>query len=397
MFLMVSKIFDDKSGNPIGVSYLSEGVLAFLLFFTFLFVASRLIKGAGFRKIDFLILVIVFGAWFLSAFNAFLVYKQPIIYGLIEDRRILDMLVYYPLVYAIRSEWIDHEDIIRAVLIVGLIAIMLSILFKVGLFGAPDVSIQNLPLHKRADRTSIGTQFVILSTLFAYTLAIGFYRERGRLLIIALIGFLVLVVIVQTRKIVIIVTALMLFFSLKNRFGIKVVLFSTAIAGLGMAFLFEKYLSVESLQRFIAIWSQLTSENYLTSSARAHTIASIWYELKEVYFMWGYGSLSLLWNDGFHRFYGANFFLADVGLAGMFFRYGLFMALFFIGIFLYAMHYSYQKMSNIPLRRSIGISMWFIILSPGAGLFLYLGTSCGIMLAIASGFERGQVDYFDNK
>ncbi len=48
----------------------------------------------------------------------------------------------------------------------------------------------------------------------------------------------------------------------------------------------------------------------------------------------GYGALSLQWKDGFLPIYNDNFYLSDVGIFGVFYRFGFF-SLVVIGIYYY--------------------------------------------------------------
>ncbi|MEY8213288.1 MAG: hypothetical protein RPR97_02265, partial [Colwellia sp.] len=52
------------------------------------------------------------------------------------------------------------------------------------------------------------------------------------------------------------------------------------------------------------------------------TTMNILFESKSAYFM-PLGALSEMWGGGFHRIYGENFYLADVGIFGTLYRYGL--------------------------------------------------------------------------
>ena len=134
---------------------------------------------------------------------------------------------------------------------------------------------------------------------------------------------------------------------------------------------------------FVNLWGQLADITYLTQSARAHTISTIWQELNASAF-YGHGALSLSWNTGFHRFYGTNFFLADVGYAGMLFRYGLFFSIILLASSLIAAWLAHRNMKRCKLKKAIGVGLVTVILLP-AGLFLYAGLMFGVLLAIAAG------------
>ena len=152
-------------------------------------------------------------------------------------------------------------------------------------------------------------------------------------------------------------------------------------------FFFLPLLSAQ-FQFYIELFSQLLSSNYLQSSWRVLSIREVILST-QAGGIFGHGSLSLIWQEGFHRVIGEHFFLADIGIIGTFYRYGLF------GIFWYLVWMVIQltliaKMPAGSRRRSdFAILLFLIVLLPVAAPFEYRGFVTGVLLAMTT-FYRSQ-------
>ena len=76
---------------------------------------------------------------------------------------------------------------------------------------------------------------------------------------------------------------------------------------------------------------ELFTEAAAEPGVRENTIEIILEAIRNNAFM-GMGALSLQWNNGFENIYNRHFYLADVGVFGVYYRYG-FLALFVLAIF----------------------------------------------------------------
>jgi hypothetical protein len=148
-------------------------------------------------------------------------------------------------------------------------------------------------------------------------------------------------------------------------------------------FLVLLWVNEEFILRYYDMFSALSSAAYLQDSARVLTSLQIYHEFSNGD-PWGHGALSLMWRDGFHRFYGVHFFLADVGIIGTIFRFGILA----VPILLFSSWILVRAIRTLPggeVRRTVAYGIIFsFLLMPTAGLVVYRGFFLGILLAIAS-------------
>jgi hypothetical protein len=382
LFVGISGIFDDKNATPIGIPYITEIFQIIILLYSLLFVTFELMTKGKLRRLDALVVLLVFMPWGLTALNAYITYSQPLIYGLIEDRRISNLLIYFPIVYFLRTEKINDIDIIKLIMTVAIAAMILSFTFiSLGLV-SKDVGVNAL----RDNRLSMGLFFIIAAVLSSYVFIIDGYKSKVFNIILLTTGIFNLIFIVQTRKVIIVTAFLMLVYAVRRgKLAFLTLLIVIGIVGTILLIFAQPEIGADN--KFVLLWMQLLDEDYLTSSARAHTLGAI-YESLLSNPLWGSGALSLQWNNGFSSIYGDSFFLADVGLAGAFFRYGIPVSIIIVLLYAYISYYTYKMMNNTPSRNFVWIATLFVFLSPGAGIFLYAGTLLGISLGIASGCSK---------
>jgi hypothetical protein len=131
------------------------------------------------------------------------------------------------------------------------------------------------------------------------------------------------------------------------------------------------------------MFSTLSSTDYINESARILTSLQIFSEFSNGD-LWGHGALSLMWKGGFHRLYGENFFLADVGVIGTMFRFGILA----VPILIFASWILIRATRRLPkgeIRRTVAYGIIFsFLLIPTAGLVVYRGFFLGILLAISA-------------
>lgn len=381
LLILTAGVFDDKSGkNPIGMPYVLEASILILLSISMVIIVHA-ISVKQLKRIDFVIFLLVVGAWLLSAFNAYVWYGQPLIYGLIEDRRILLTLIYFPIVTLLRNRKLDAHDVIELLLVVAGLSIVLSIYFAAT--GSVNEAIYAAKLEARENRVSIGTHIVIIVTLLSFVFSMLKSSYKPYWLLWFFSSFGTLLFIVQTRKIILVLTVIIAVTLLRKRTATFILLATMfGVAGIMLwPILSDDYM----MMKLLAIWGQLLDDDYLTTSARAHTVMSVFSELTNNYFLWGHGALSLLWNEGFHRVYGDNFYLADVGVVGILYRYGLPVTILILSVSIALAYVTTKRMMYSPLKRVMILGFFFVFLAPGAGVFFYAGLQFGILLGITVG------------
>ncbi|MFC6478930.1 hypothetical protein ACFQDN_23790 [Pseudomonas asuensis] len=105
-----------------------------------------------------------------------------------------------------------------------------------------------------------------------------------------------------------------------------------------------------------------------TDNVRENTIAAIMNHLHQYNWVPS-GSLSLMWNDGFKRFFSNYFFLSDVGVMGTLFRFGfLTFAIIPIGLFI---HYKVATKLSPNLDFTLAFFLANLAMWPLVGVFEY--------------------------
>jgi hypothetical protein len=380
LFMLVflnAGIFASTSSNPLGIKGASELVELFCALFSFYYFWIQLYSKGTVSKIDFTVFGLIWAAFFYSAIAAQIRFGQPFYYGMIEERRLLNFFIYFPIAWGIRRGVVSIEQILSWIIGVALLCGLLSVLVVSGVI-APlkviEVSVNTL----REDRFGIGSAYIALASLILLFRIVKFKRK----VLFAQFLFLVLVLlaVVQTRQILIALLISSIFLLGATRFAI----WSTIAIG-AFAVTAASSETVSSLLiKYQGLFLQLGSDEYLEASARALTINTIINEISGGAWL-GSGALSGLWHDGFARLYGENFFLADVGFIGSLYKFGV------LAFVLYAVYLSLQYKL---LRASIGhqhyrliMAAWvyLLVILPVAATLEYRGSISGMLLALSLG------------
>lgn len=383
IMFVYSGILDDKGNNPIGIPLVLEGTL----FFSFVVAVLLLVDQINLRKIikvDFLIFTLVIFFALTSALFSLFEFNQPIFWGLVEDRRIFSVFIYFPLVFILRRRYGNLEGLVKALITVALIACVASIYLRAsGLLeneSTPDILLRN------ETRISLGTFFVISAYFWVISvLVVGETTTKSKLylIIFAVIFAGVLISIVQTRKIIIVAALVSLFLFTSRRRSILGTIIVLLFALFFWIFYQTELTATDFFRRSLETWAQLFDENYLTRSARAYTITQILDELSRENYLIGFGALSLLWNNGFHSIYGAYFYLADVGIIGVTYRLGVPLTLVYLLSCVYIAIISVRPITDKVIRTFLLMGFWYLFLSPGAGVLFYAGQMFGILLVFS--------------
>ncbi|WP_244309056.1 hypothetical protein [Pseudomonas duriflava] len=301
---------------------------------------------------------------FLPALFADLFYGQPLVYGLIEERRVLFCFSFVLLLYM--GKRVGASEFEKTILAVGLLAVALSWLSYFDIL--PDLRDRTDMDLSRPDRASVGATVLIIS----YCLCIYFWgkgkspldgqpRHKMNYLILAALYFATLVFVTQTRQ-VLLVCAIFTLLCLKQKSIIFVALGLLIIT----PFMINPHL-LEALGVNVDFYMQSAQEG-ATDNVRESTIAQIFDHLSR--YNWEpSGSLSLMWNNGFKSYFSYYFFLSDVGVIGTLFRFGfLAPAVITVTLFLYA---KIAKKLNANLDFTLALFLAYLTIWPLQGLFEY--------------------------
>ena len=378
LFMNSQAIFE-IAHNPIAIPYAQELFLGFLLlFFMFVVVPDSILK-LRIPRLDAAIAAITLVLWLGSAAHASFRYGQPLIYGLIEDRRALGLFAYFPLVMLLRSRRVGIDDLFRTILILSTLFIGYGVLVAAGL--APTVkSFAMEGANIRSGRMNFGLYYMVLS--FFICMARFSFRHEHKWAYLSAFFFFSMAFLGQTRQLVLGAFLIGIGSLLLGKVRFARFLAISVVTTL-LPLLVLLWVNQEFLLRYYDLFSALSSADYLQESARVLTSLQIFHEFANGD-PWGHGALSLMWRGGFHRFYGEHFFLADVGIVGTFFRFGILA----LPILLFAGWILIRAIRTLPggeVRRTLAYGIIFsFLLMPTAGLVIYRGFFLGILLAIAS-------------
>jgi len=380
IFLLIflnAGIFSATSSNPLGIKGASEFFELFCALFSFGYLLIQIYSKGTVSKIDLTVFAMIIAAFFYSALAAHLRFGQPIIYGLIEERRLLNVLVYFPIAWGIRRGVVTTDQIFSWIIGFALLCGVLSIMVISGVI-APLSDIEVSANTLREDRFGIGSAYIALASLLLLSKIV--YSKRRVLFLQFLFLVLVLLAVVQTRQILIAVMVSSIFLLGMTRFAI----WSTIAAAVFAVLATSTDMVSNLIIKYQTLFFQLGSEAYLEASARALTINSIVNQIMNGAWM-GSGALSALWKNGFARIYGENFFLADVGFLGSLYKFGI-LAFALYWVYLSLQYKLMRHAKDHPYHRLLmAVWVYLLVILPVAATLEYRGSISGLLLAVSLG------------
>jgi len=301
----------------------------------------------------------------MSAVLSNLNFGQPMLYGLFEERRFLEYLVFFPVLFLLLMAQPTQEELGRYFLYIALFCATFGFSYYLGII--PQNAVVSFTVDDwtryedllRPDRYRIGSGFV---TLAAFMLMYNM-RDRvtlsGLLMLLYLVAYLWLVM--QTRQTMLIwaIAGLWIF---RKRIDSLMKMSVLGVIILGVSWFMVPEFYIQQYERFHA----LLFEAAAGPGVRDRTIATIIDAISANNFF-GMGALSLQWNGGFSRVYNPHFYLSDVGIFGVYHRYGFLtplVVLVFYGGFIWIMRQCKNKGSLLAaLQLSFVFGMMNFVLS----------------------------------
>lgn len=367
-----------RAGSPfeqhfLAFSGLREGYIALCCLAAVVAVVEGLRRkrfGAG----ELILVLVVLAFAFGSAVFANLKFGQPIVFGLFEERRVLLFFGLFVILAAYFQFAERPEAMIGAIYWTALIYLGLSLMMQAGVLG--DLASRDIPaLDPRKYRILVGSDMYSMSIVIGSVMIIRYGAWEH--LIPVLVGVAGLLLISQTRStFAIVVVAVAIIFALTS----------------WRHFLVSAVGAVVALTAFF-LWSNISGApspvglSVAELDVRVTTSKTILAELEKNNWL-GMGSLSLQWQDGFHRIYDKHFYLSDVGVVGEFYRFGVFLIIIYLG--LVTILFSFFRQPMDPRGRSIanGLFVLFLVNAIGGGLFAFVGSYLAVLLAITVAFRR---------
>lgn len=256
----------------------------------------------------------------LSAFLANAKFGQPLLYGLLEERRSFLYLLFFPALFLMIRAKPTQEELERFFLISGLVCVLVGYLYYFGVlpenndvtFNVDDKDYGLNPL--RPNRFSIGAAYVsVCAYMLMYRIRRA-YSLGSVLLLLLFASYLWLVLQTRNTMLMWVLGGIWIF---RTRWG---VLLKTGAAVIGIvlvAYFIAPDFFEDQYQQFNALIGEATTEG----GVRVTTSDIVLREVPANYYV-GMGALSLQWQSGFARLYNAYFYLSDVGLLGVLYRFG---------------------------------------------------------------------------
>ncbi len=377
LVLINSQILFATMANPIGIKGFLEVFYIFLLVMSSHYVISKTYVRR-LVKLDFLVYALIIVMWVYSAIASYFQYGQPLIYGLIEERRILGFLIYFPCVYILRKALYSVEDILNFMLVSAVICSVLSILSYFGMIPV----INESPFGDfalRQNRYLIGVLYILLGALYSVYL-ISRKKFLFRSLAILLVCLVTLMVVSQTRQLLagFGIAVFVMLFSLSVKGVIRLALMSGVVF---IVYMCAVYFFPIILETYTVLFDSLLSDDYIESDARPLAYSIVINNFMNGNVL-GSGSLSLLWKNGFVPIYGEWFFLADIGFMGTVFKYGIFAVVFYGAYLWWQSKLLIKLMGATEWRFFLGWLSTLLIALPVAALIEYRGFIAGLLLCM---------------
>ncbi|MEB0039868.1 MULTISPECIES: hypothetical protein [unclassified Pseudomonas] len=257
----------------------------------------------------------------LSALLANIKFGQPLIFGLLEERRSFLYLLFFPALYLMIKARPTQEELERFFLCCGLACVVVGYLYYVGVipenndfaFTVDEKDYGLDPL--RPNRFGIGAPYV---SACAFMLMYRLKRRFSLMTVLLLLLFVsYLWLVIQTRN-TMVIWALAGVWIFRSQWGVLLKVGIAVIGILLVAYLIlPEAFFTEQYAKFNALLAEATSDGGVRSTT-AHIVLG---EVAQNFYM-GMGALSLQWQNGFARIYSSYFYLSDVGLLGVYYRYG---------------------------------------------------------------------------
>lgn len=297
----------------------------------------------------------------VSAILAQLNFDQPFIYGLLEERRSFAYLVFFPVLFLLIKTAPTQKHLENFFLYSGLACAFVGYCYYFGIIpentgvsftvdakDAGDVLL-------RPNRFRIGSSYV---TICAFMLMYSMKDRISLPKVVTLLFFAsYLWLVLQTRQTMIIwcLAGLWIF---RDRIDslIKLGLLAATIL-VASYFIFPEFY-YEQFAKFEALLEEATTGPGVRDTTTAIIIGAVadnWYI--------GMGSLSLQWKGGFGALYNPHFYLSDVGIFGVYYRYG-----FLTPVIAFIFYFGYLRIMKRcpqkgPLLSAFQLVFWFQMLN----------------------------------
>jgi hypothetical protein len=298
----------------------------------------------------------------LSALFAWLWFRQPPFFGVLEERRMFGVFWLFVLIGVMGRLRPGLTTVVRAYFVAGIVLGVYSCLYYFGVI--PENSISGLFIEQHfyaVDDPRNATRYVLSASLPAVVIPLALaswsefrtFRDRALLLCALGIGIFTVVFINQTRTLmatILLIAALVLMQRSGRRAWPVAVLSLLLLAVVAVLVLFTS--DNEKVRWMIDSMVDGQQVRRNTASIILAELESSWY--------WGRGALSVQFNRGFLAIYNDNFWLNDVGKLGLLYRFG-FLTAVFLAFYFYVARYLWRVASTYQVTFA-QVAFWVYLL-----------------------------------
>lgn len=374
-------VFELTFDKRAGVIYLREIVLAGVV----VSAAWVLIRNPQLLQLRILTLVLLYALGFigLSVLFSWMWFEQPPFYGVLEERRTLEVLWLFVILGLMLWVRPSLAQVINGYFLAAIILTIYSLLYYLSIIPdnvVPDVFVEQHFFSSDDPRSE--TRYVLSASLPAVVipLALAYWSESRSgmerlLLVIALVGALFTVIFInQTRTLMAGIVLVSAFVMLQRSRGFAlpvVILAALLMVGIGGIFLM---ISDNEKVRWM-FDSMLHGQQ-----VRLNTMSIILEEMRSSWY-WGHGALSVQFNRGFLDIYNGNFWLNDVGKLGLLYRFG-FLVVVFLAFYIYVANFLWRSASAYPVA-FVQVAFWgylLLLVNPMANVTQIAAVELGFLM-----------------
>ena len=359
------------------IPFLQEAYLFILCLYFALHRLPKIIYKGVVDKFEISVLFFILVLLLWPSITANVIWGQPLYYGMIEERRALGYFILFPLLYGLRQGVFSVEELMKWITVTSMFCFILAAYYYITELYQPIYNIDELRI--RGDRIGVGVQYILLS--YFYALHKYLSNNSSRLWIVVLLVALIdLFAFIQTRTLII-GMALPTLWIVARRLNNLVKVFFAIFLGIAVLISINPQYVIYILEKYIFLFSSPLSSDAF-DVIRVKTIKQSMDLVVDTAGMGG-GSLSHLWMDGYHRIFGVNYFLSDIGYFGSLVRFGIFAiiihAVFWMTLFRLATNFKYTCIEVKAAKSYLVMALLISSLNP---MMEFGGYMIGMLIAI---------------
>lgn len=364
--------------NFVEITGAMEAYLVLLLMFFLVAVLPKAVLKMKLETSGLFVLAVIGFVLLVPAIGALLAYGQPIWAGMIEERRALGYLIFFPVILAIRSKLVTPRTVLNYVTGSAVLCVVNSVLYYLTVSSVQTVESLTSEASARADRTPIGTGFILIAVCYC----LARYVESPKLRWAFLWAMFVfdVVVLEQGRQTILAVGVATIGLLWGKGQALKQLAF-TCLCGFVAILPFIWNSVVKMWDKYVFLFELLShAQNLRVDTLHAALGSNL---------LVPHGALWAQWNEGFSRYFGPNFFLSDIGVFGELFCYGaVLLAILLVSYYGYIFWQIRAAEWNTVTRACAAAMVTLIVLHAFQPVIEQGGFDVGVIVAVLTSQKR---------